>query len=154
MEGNHYSLLYSPLLFSPLLSSLSKLPNNNRPLKWKEEKEIQSGKLEVFSWHVLTKFLLTCQFLIFFSHQKGKFPISFPIWMPFFDFTHWVFYSKSKKERKENFAFRLEIRWSLSSSWSYFKAYFSIIISIFEEISGTQANYIVISTIQDTATSF
>ena len=141
MEGNYYSLLYSPLLSSPLLSSLSKLPNNNRPLKWKEEKEIQSGKLEVFYSKFPISFL-------------SKFPISFPIWMPFFDFTHWVFYSKSKKERKKKFAFRLEIWWSLSSSWSYFKAYFSIIISIFEEILGTQANYIAISTIQDTTTSF
>ena len=107
-------------------------------LKWIVEKEIQS-------WRVFlactTKFLLTFfQFPIFLSHQKSKFPISFPIWMPFASL---IESSSLNQERKKKKILHLD--------WKFGDLCYLLgvtLISIFEEISGTQANYIAISIIQ------
>ena len=106
-------------------------------LNWIVEKEIQSRSVFLACF---TKFLLTLLPIShFFSHQKSKFPISFPIWMSFASLTESSTLNQERK--KKNIAFRLEIWWSLY-------LFGVTLISIFEEISCTQANYIAISIIQ------
>ena len=88
-------------------------------LNWIVEKEIQSRSVFLACF---TKFLLTLLPIShFFSHQKSKFPISFPIWMSFASLIESSTLNQERK--KKNIAFRLEIWWSLLPFWGYFNQY-------------------------------